>query len=48
MYAVNWYGENVKMKSLEILAKLCDENMGKQVREHTEAGFKRITGSGSL
>ena len=48
MYAVNWYGENVKMKSLEILAKLCDENMGKQVRKHTAAGFKRITGSGSL
>lgn len=48
VYAVNWDGESAGLKSPEMLAKLRDENMAKQVWEHTAAEFKRITGSESL
>lgn len=48
VYAVHWDGESVGPKPLKQLTKLRDENMVKQVWEHTAAEFKRVTGSESL
>jgi hypothetical protein len=48
VYAVNWDGESAGPKSLEVLAKMREENMVKQVWDHTVAEFKRVTGSERL
>jgi hypothetical protein len=48
VYAVNWDGESAGPKSLDILAKMRDEDMVKQVWEHTVAEFKQVTGSERL
>lgn len=48
VYAIHWDGESAGQKSLDILLQMRNDNMVKQLWEHTMAEFKRVTGSERL
>lgn len=48
VYAIHWDGESAGQKSLDILSQMRNDNMVKQLWEHTMAEFKRVTGSERL